>query len=99
MARANDPLLSPDLRALGIRALSSNRAPETIAFLVRRTLGKKRLLRVRSLATKTPEMLASLGGIVTHWRDDPSATTVLALAAESTDPEIVDIMSRRVGTP
>jgi hypothetical protein len=24
---------------------------------------------------------------------------VLALAAESTDPEIVDIMSRRVGTP
>src|ERR1019366_803711 len=66
MARANDPLLSPDLRALGIRAPSSNRSPETIAFLVRRTLGKKRLLRARSLATKTPEMLAALAGIVTH---------------------------------
>jgi hypothetical protein len=99
MARANDPLLSPDLRALGIRALSSNRSPETILFLVRRTLGKKRMLRARSLAPKTPEMLASLAGIVTHWRDDPDAKAVLTLAGDSTDPEIVDILSRRVGTP
>ncbi len=99
MARANDPLLSPDLRALGIRALSSNRAPETIAFLVRRTLGKKRLLRTRPLATKTPEMLAALAGIVAHWRDDPNTKTVLTLAAASTDPDIVDIMARRAGTP
>jgi hypothetical protein len=99
MARANDPLLSPDLRALGIRALSSNRSPETIDFLVRRTLGRKKFLRARSLATKTPEMLAALAGIVTHWRDDTSAKMVLAVAVESTDPEIVDIMARRVGTP
>ncbi len=99
MARANDPLLSPDLRALGIRALSSNRSATIIIFLVRCTLGRKRLLRARSLAAKTPEMLAALAGIVTHWRDDPNAKTVLALAAKSTDPEIVDIMSRRVGTP
>jgi hypothetical protein len=99
MARANDPLLSPDLRALGIRALSSNRSPETVGFLVRQTLGKKKFLRARSLTTKTPEMLASLAGIVTHWRDDADAKIVLAVAAESTDPEIVDIMARRVGTP
>jgi hypothetical protein len=99
MARANDPLLSPDLRALGIRALSSNRSPQTIDFLVRRTLGKKKFLRARSLTGKTPEMLAALAGIVTHWRDEASAQTVLTLAAESTDSEIVDIMARRVGTP
>jgi hypothetical protein len=99
MARASDPLLSPDLRALGIRALSSNRSPETIEFLVRRTLGRKKFLRARSLAAKTPEMLAALAGIVTHWRDDASSKTVLAVAAESTDPEIADIMSRRIGTP
>ncbi len=99
MARANDPLLSPDLRALGIRALSSYRSPNTIAFLVGRTLGKKKFLRARSLAPKTPEMLASLAGIVTHWRDDVNANTVLALASASSDPEIVDIMARRVGTP
>lgn len=99
MARARDPILSPDLRALGIRALSSNRSPEIIGFLVRRTLGKKRLLRPRSLAPKTPEMLASLAGIVTHWHDDANAKVVLALAARSTDPEIVDIVSRRTATP
>jgi hypothetical protein len=99
MARANDPLLSPDLRALGIRALSSNRSAETVGFLVRQTLGKKKFLRARSLTTKTPEMLASLAGIVTHWRDDADAKIVLAVAAESTDPEILDIMARRVGTP
>jgi hypothetical protein len=99
MARANDPLLSPDLRALGIRALSSNRSTPIVAFLVGRTLGKKRLFRKRALASKTPEMLAALAGIVTHWRDDPVADTVLTLAARSTDPDIADIMSRRVGTP
>jgi hypothetical protein len=99
MARARDPLLSPDLRALGIRALSSNRSPEIVLFLVRRTLGNKKFLRVRSLATKTPEMLAALAGIVTHWRDDPNAKTVLGLAVKSSDPEIADIVSRRVGTP
>jgi hypothetical protein len=99
MARASDPVLSPDLRALGIRALSSNRSPETVAFLVRQTLGKKKFLRARSLAAKTPEMLAALAGIVTHWRDDASAKVVLALAVKDGAPEIVDIMSRRVGTP
>jgi hypothetical protein len=97
MERASDSQLSPDLRALGIRALSSNRSPGTIEFLVRRTLGKKRLLRGRALAPKTPEMLAALAGIVAHWRNDPVAKTVLDLAAASTDPEIADIMSRRGG--
>ncbi|HEV8411349.1 MAG TPA: hypothetical protein VGQ30_12630 [Gemmatimonadaceae bacterium] len=99
MARASDPLLPPDLRALGIRALSSSRSPDIIDFLVRRALGRKRFLRKRALAPKTPEMLAALAGIVTHWRDDAASDTVLTVAAASTDPEIADIMSRRVGTP
>ncbi len=99
MERASDSQLSPDLRALGVRALSSNRSPRTIEFLVRRTLGKKRLLRGRALAPKTPEMLAALAGLATHWRNDPLAKAVLDLAAASTDPEIADIMSRRGGTP
>ena len=97
--RANDPLLPPDLRALGIRALSSNRSPETIAFLVRQTLGKKKLFRAYSLASKTPEMLAALAGIVTHWRDEQSARTVISLAEKSSDSEIADLFARRAGTP
>lgn len=99
VARSRDPLLSPELRALGIRALSSNRSHEVMRFLVQRTLGKKRFLRARALAATTPEMLAALAGIVTHWRDDPGAKTVLALAEKSSDPDVADIMARRVGTP
>ena len=100
MARASDPLLSPDLRALGIRALSSNRSPETIDFLVRRTLGKKKFLRARSLAAKTPEMLACARrhrhALARRHR---ARRRCSPLAVESTDPEIADIMARRVGTP
>lgn len=99
MARARDPVLSPELRALGIRALSSNQSAEIFQFLLQRTLGKKRFLRKRSLAAKTPEMLASLAGIVTHWRDEPGAKTVLALARKSSDPEISEMVARRAGAP
>jgi hypothetical protein len=95
MGRADDSSLSADLRALGIRALSSSRLPETVTFLVRRTLGKKRFLRKRALANASPEMLAALAGLATHWRDDPQAQHVIALAAASSDSEIADAVSRR----
>jgi hypothetical protein len=98
MGRADDSSLSADLRALGIRALSSSRSPETVAFLVRRTLGKKKFLRKRSLAGTSPEMLAALAGLAAHWRDDPQAEPVLALAAASSDSEITDAVSRRGST-
>jgi hypothetical protein len=97
MARAADPTLSPDLRALGIRALSSYRGPTTVTFLVDRTLGRKRFFRRRALAGKTPEMLAALSGLATHWRDDPAATVVLAVAEASNDREIADAVARRGG--
>jgi hypothetical protein len=95
MGRADDSSLSTDLRALGIRALSSLKSPETVAFLVRRTLGKKKFLRKRSLASTSPEMLAALAGLAAHWRDDPQVQQVLALAAASSDSEIADAVSRR----
>ena len=40
--RADDAALSPDLRALGVRVLASLKSPETVTWLVARTLGKKR---------------------------------------------------------
>ncbi len=98
MSRADDPALSPDLRALSIRALSSHRAPATVAFLVSRTAGKKRLFRSRALANKSPEMLAALSGLATHWRNDPAAAPVLAVAETSNDREITDAVARRGGT-
>lgn len=96
-SRADDPALSADVRALGIRALSSHRSPETVAFLVARTLGKKRFLRRRALASKSPEMLAALVGLATHWRDDAAAQPVLDLAAGSSDAEITEAIVRRGG--
>ena len=98
MARADDQSLSAELRALGVRALSSCRSPEVLVFLVGRTLGKKRFLRRRSLASKSPEMLAALAGLAAHWRDDPAAAAVLDVAARSSDSEIVDAAERRGGT-
>jgi hypothetical protein len=95
MGRADDSSLSADLRALGIRALSSSKSPETVAFLVRRTLGKKKFLRKRSLAGNSPEMLAALAGLAAHWRDDPQAQAVLALAVASSDSEIAEAVARR----
>ena len=98
MTRADDESLSTELRALGIRALSSYRSPETVAFLVGCTLGKKRLFRRRTLTSKSPEMLAALAGLAAHWRNDPAAQPVLALAATSSDSDITDVVSRRGGT-
>ncbi|MCX5768577.1 MAG: HEAT repeat domain-containing protein [Gemmatimonadetes bacterium] len=98
MARADDSALSPDVRALGIRALSSRKSPETVAFLLKRTAGKKRFLRRQALASKSPEMLASLAGLALHWSSDASAAAVIAAAAQSSDPEIADAVARRGGS-
>lgn len=88
MVRASDDALSPDLRALGVRVLASFQSSETVRWLVDRVLGKKRLFFRRSLAAKTPEMLAALSGLAANWRNDPLAQPVLALARRNSDPEI-----------
>lgn len=87
--RADEALLSADLRALGIRALSSNRNPDTPAWLASRVVKMGKLIKRESLVSKSPEMLAALEGLAIHWRDHPAARTPLSLAAVSGDPEIV----------
>ena len=95
MERADDSTLSEELRALGIRAASSFKAPETLAFLLARTAGKRRFLRRHALADATPEMLAALSGLAMHWATDPGAQDLLAVAAKSSDKEIRDAVGRR----
>lgn len=87
--RADEALLSPDLRALGIRALSSNKNPDTPAWLAGRVVKMGKLIKREALVSKSPEMLAALEGLAIHWREHPAAKTPLALAAASTDVEIV----------
>lgn len=88
-ARADDPTLSADLRALGVRALSSHRAPDTAQWLAARVVKTGKLLKREALAPKSPEMLAALEGLAIHWRDHEAARVPLALAAQGGDPEIV----------
>ncbi|MDQ8153113.1 MAG: hypothetical protein P3B98_00500 [Gemmatimonadota bacterium] len=97
MARANDEALSPDLRALGIRALAGHRSMETLNWLLNRVAGSKMLLFRRSLASKSPEMLAALTGLAAHWSTEPAAKEVLTQASKSSDPEISDAATRRGG--
>lgn len=98
LSRADDTGLSADLRALGIRAASSDQSPSTLAFLVARTTGKRRFLRKHALAAATPEMLAALAGLATHWSSDSAAQKILAIAAESTHKDIRDAVARRATT-
>lgn len=86
--RADDATISPDLRALGIRALASYRSPETPVWLASRVVKVGRLLRRPGLANKSPELLAAIEGLATHWREDKAAADALALAASSSDAEI-----------
>jgi hypothetical protein len=98
MARASDDTLSPDLRALGIRALAGHRSMETLNWLLGKVAGGRRLLFRRSLASKSPEMLAALAGLATHWNSEPAAKEVLAQASRHSDPEISDAVTRRGGS-
>lgn len=98
MSRADDETLSPDLRALGIRAASGHRSVETLNWLLSRVAGKKVLMFRRSLASKSPGMLAALAGLAAHWSSEPAAKEVLALASRHSDPEISDAVARRGGS-
>ncbi len=97
MARASDEALSADLRALGIRALAGHRSMETLNWLLSRVAGSRVLIFRRTLAVKSPEMLAALAGLAAHWSSEPAAREVLAQASKHGDHEISDVASRRGG--
>lgn len=86
--RADDPILSEDLRALGIRALASHPATDTPVWLASRVVRTGKLLKRETLVPKTPQMLAAIEGLAMHWRESPAARTALTLAQASLDPEI-----------
>ena len=99
LARADDDALSADLRALEIRALASFKSDATLAFLLRHTVTRTAFLRRRVLAPASKFMLAALAGLSAHWHDHPEAIPVLALADQSSDPEIRDAALRRTIAP
>ena len=84
---AGDPKRHAEARVLAIRAIARSGTRTALGLLRNLALPPRRWLR-RRLAPKSPELLAALAGMAVHWRNDPIAADVLALAMQHSDPEI-----------
>jgi hypothetical protein len=82
-----DPERSLDLRAITLRILARTRAPEALRLLLALAM-TRRLWFARGLAPKSPLLLSALSALASHWGEEPSATQVLSLAQQHSDPEI-----------
>lgn len=79
--------LPPALRTLAVGLVAGAAVPDTLPWLLRFVVVKRRFRR-RRLAPKSPEMLAALGGLAARWRGQSAAASVVALAEGSGDAEI-----------
>ncbi|HEX7981298.1 MAG TPA: hypothetical protein VF461_21995 [Gemmatimonadaceae bacterium] len=75
-------------RAAGIRAVATRRDDAAHEWVLAHALLPSSLLRKARLAPASPEVLASLTALVTHWADHPSTAPVLELAQRSTSPSV-----------
>jgi hypothetical protein len=80
--------LDSQLRTMGIRIVAQKRGPDTLAWLLGFVVGEAHWPRKPKLRSSTPEMLAALNMVATHWRNDAAADTALKLAEQSRDPEV-----------
>lgn len=100
IARATDPQLTPELRALAVTALAPVPDPVVLRILKHLVLGHG-LTGFGRLAPRSPPMLAALRGLALHWGTDPKATSLLEAARQSRENEIRDAArppARRSGT-
>jgi hypothetical protein len=85
---ATDRAVAGDDRALAIRALGAARARAARDVLLQLTSGGRTLLGRERLASKSPELLASLAALAAGWASDPAVQAVLERATASKDAEI-----------
>jgi hypothetical protein len=76
-----------EVRVPALRILARTRRPEALRVLLAHAR-RRRSWFGRRLAPKSPELLAALAGLASHWRDDPIAAEVLGYALEHSDPDI-----------
>jgi hypothetical protein len=76
------------VRAAAVRAAATIRDDITLEWVLSRVLQVGGLLRRKRVAPATPEVLASLSVLATHWADDPRAAPALALALKSSRASI-----------
>ena len=80
--------LDSQLRTMGIRIVAQKKNSDALEWLLPYVLTETNWARRPKLRPSSPEMLAALSMIATHWRSDRNAETVLKLAAQSRDPEV-----------
>ena len=80
--------LDSQLRTMGIRIIAQSRAPDALEWLLPYVVTETNWSRRPKLRPSSPEMLAALSMIATHWRTHPDAETALRLAEQSRDPEV-----------
>jgi hypothetical protein len=84
----NGDLTDGAARAAGIRAVATRRDDAALGWVLAHALLPGGLLRRARLAPASPELLASLTALVTHWADHPGAAAALELAHKSTSPSV-----------
>jgi hypothetical protein len=86
-AIAVDPKRPSELRVLAARLVTRARTPEALLVLLE-LIALRRRWFVKRMAPKSPELLAALTGLASHWREDPAAAAVLFHARQHHDSEI-----------
>jgi len=94
MRRVDNPTLSAELRARGIRALAASGSPDAMRWIAHRSVKKHWLLRTPVLREKSPQLISSIAGLAAHWSTAPEAAEVLALVAKSKDADLRSAAAR-----
>jgi hypothetical protein len=84
---AIDPRRPTESRVLAVRILARSKTQEGVQVLQELVLPRRRWFG-RRLAAKSPELLAALAGLATHWQHHPFAAEVLGQARQHWDAEI-----------
>lgn len=89
MQRVDRDDIPASLRALAIRAVASVALPDVVDWVLRFVMvGRKSFFGGERLAPKSPELLAALTALGSHWPNDSRVVATLARAAKSSDGEI-----------
>jgi hypothetical protein len=85
---ARDPVRLSAHRVLAIRVLARSRTGRALESLASLAVTRTRWLRRNRLAPKSPELLAAIAGLATHWPSEPRALQVLEAAERHADADI-----------
>ncbi len=85
---AIDPAFDDELRRLAVVTLAPLRQRQALEALLQIVDGGKTLLGRAKLAAKSPVVLAALRALAGSWAADGRARPFLALAADSSDPDV-----------